>query len=188
LLHFIKLSLFPHALAFEIFGPINQASRDFLSSLGHRLYLVSDDRRETSFLFQRLSVSIQSFNSLTVSAIHLVRLYQGQNIIIIIIIIIIILTLLLTDVLCGLSSLTSLIILLLGNIGLSTHIVNPGDNKPTSYIYIAVGVGVVLLIIIIIIIVIVRRKKPQQEPSSGEFSFSFIRLTLIGMPSVCIAI
>ena len=64
--NFIKLSLFP--LAFETFGPINQAGRDFLSPLGHRLPLVSDDPRESSFLFQRLYVSFQRFNS--VSAIH----------------------------------------------------------------------------------------------------------------------
>jgi len=47
----------------KTFGPINQAGRDFLSSLGHRLSLVSDDPRESSFLFQRLSVSIQRFDS-----------------------------------------------------------------------------------------------------------------------------
>ena len=51
-------------LAFEIFGPINQAGCDFLSLLGNRLSLVSDDPRESSFLFQRLSVSIQRFNSI----------------------------------------------------------------------------------------------------------------------------
>ena len=41
---------------------------DFLSSLGHRLSLVSDDPRETSFLFQRLSVSIHRFNSVCLPA------------------------------------------------------------------------------------------------------------------------
>jgi len=54
--HFKKLPFFP--LAFEIFGPINQACCDFLSSQGHRLFLVLDDPRETSFMFQRLSVAI----------------------------------------------------------------------------------------------------------------------------------
>ena len=57
----VRYHFFP--LAFETFGPINQAGCEFLSSLGHRLSLVSDDPRETSFLFQRLSVSIQRFNS-----------------------------------------------------------------------------------------------------------------------------
>ena len=50
-------------LAFETFGPINQAGCEFLSALGHHHSLVSDDPRESSFLFQRLSVSIQRFNS-----------------------------------------------------------------------------------------------------------------------------
>ena len=49
-------------LAFETFGPINQTGCNFLSSLGHRLTLVSDDPREFYFLFQRLSISIQRFN------------------------------------------------------------------------------------------------------------------------------
>ena len=35
----------------------------FLDSLGERLSSVSDDPRETTFLYQRLSVLIQIFNS-----------------------------------------------------------------------------------------------------------------------------
>ena len=54
-------------LAFETFGPINQAGCDFLSTLGHRLSLVSEDPRESAFLFQRLSVAIQRFNSVCFS-------------------------------------------------------------------------------------------------------------------------
>ena len=50
-------------LAFETFGPINQAGCDFLSSLGHRLTLVWDDPRVSSFHFQRISISIQRFKS-----------------------------------------------------------------------------------------------------------------------------
>jgi hypothetical protein len=50
------------SLAFETFGPINQVGSDFLSALGHRLSLISDDKRESSFLFQRLYVAIQRFN------------------------------------------------------------------------------------------------------------------------------
>jgi len=63
----IKLSLF-FFFFFHLslkLSDLNKARSDFLSSLGHRL---SDDPRESSFLFQRLSVSIQRFNS--VSAIH----------------------------------------------------------------------------------------------------------------------
>ena len=57
----IIINFFP--LAFETFGPINQVGSDFLSALGHRLSLISDDPRESSFLFQRLSICIQRFNS-----------------------------------------------------------------------------------------------------------------------------
>ena len=41
--------LFP--LAFGTFGPISQAGCNFLSSLGRPLTLISDDPRESSFLF-----------------------------------------------------------------------------------------------------------------------------------------
>ena len=47
-------------LAFETFGHINRADWDFLSVLSQRLFLVSDDPQETTFLFQRLSVAICS--------------------------------------------------------------------------------------------------------------------------------
>jgi len=50
-------------VAFETFGPINQTGIDFLSTLGHRLSVITDDARETFFLFQRLSVAIQRFNA-----------------------------------------------------------------------------------------------------------------------------
>jgi hypothetical protein len=50
-------------IALETLGPINQAGMEFLSLLGHRLSLVTDDPRETSFLFQRLSIAIQRFNT-----------------------------------------------------------------------------------------------------------------------------
>ena len=56
--------LFFH-LAFETFEPINQAGRDFLSPLSHRLSLVSDNPRKSSFLFQRHPAFIQRFNSVS---------------------------------------------------------------------------------------------------------------------------
>ena len=49
-------------LAIETLGPINSKGLTFLSELGHRLSISSGDKRETSFLFQRLSVIIQRFN------------------------------------------------------------------------------------------------------------------------------
>jgi len=59
--NFFQLPFFP--LAFETFDPINQVGSDFYCALGQLLSLISDDPRETSFLFRRLSVSIQCFNS-----------------------------------------------------------------------------------------------------------------------------
>jgi hypothetical protein len=54
-------------LAFETFGPINNKARSFISELGQRLSTVSGDQRESSFLFQRLSIAIQRFNSIAFS-------------------------------------------------------------------------------------------------------------------------
>jgi len=51
-------------LAFETFGPINSKGVVFLNQLGHRLAASTGDTRETSFLFQRLSLTIQRFNAI----------------------------------------------------------------------------------------------------------------------------
>ena len=50
-------------LAFETFGPINSKGVLFLNQLGRRLTANTGDLRETVFLFQRLSVTIQRFNA-----------------------------------------------------------------------------------------------------------------------------
>ena len=49
-------------LAFETLGPINSKGTAFLSELGRRISTCTSDPRESSFLFQRLSVTIQRFN------------------------------------------------------------------------------------------------------------------------------
>jgi len=49
-------------IAVESLGPINTSDSNFLSKLGRKLCTQSGDDRETSFLFQRLSVLIQRFN------------------------------------------------------------------------------------------------------------------------------
>ena len=54
-----------YPIAFEIMGPINQAGQDFISDLGRRISSSTEDPRETSFLFQRLSVAIQRFNAVS---------------------------------------------------------------------------------------------------------------------------
>ena len=50
------------SIAIETLGPINEAGHSFLSELGRRLSTISDDPRESFFLFQRISILIQRFN------------------------------------------------------------------------------------------------------------------------------
>jgi hypothetical protein len=50
-------------LAFETMGPINCAGQEFILDLGHRISAVTDDPRESCFLFQRISVTLQRFNA-----------------------------------------------------------------------------------------------------------------------------
>ena len=55
-------------LAVETLGPICMEGSSFLVELGRRLSAKSGDPRETSFLFQRISVAIQRFNSSCIRA------------------------------------------------------------------------------------------------------------------------
>ena len=48
-------------------GLINQVGQDFISELGRQLSSSTDDPRETSFLFQRLSVAVQRFNAISLT-------------------------------------------------------------------------------------------------------------------------
>ena len=64
----LKYSTLPESiifqpLAFETLGPMNQSGVDFFSELGCRLEQVSGDARERCFIFQRLSITVQRFNS-----------------------------------------------------------------------------------------------------------------------------
>jgi hypothetical protein len=49
-------------VAMETLGPFNSSALDFLSDLGRRMSLVGGDGRETTYLFQRLSVCVQRYN------------------------------------------------------------------------------------------------------------------------------
>jgi len=49
-------------IACETMGPFSSKALSFLTELGRRISVVSGDHRETSFLFQRISVAIQRFN------------------------------------------------------------------------------------------------------------------------------
>src|SRR6201995_1154328 len=50
------------SIACETMGSLNSKALSFLSELGRRISAVSGDPRESSFLFQRISVAIQRFN------------------------------------------------------------------------------------------------------------------------------
>jgi len=52
--------------ALETLGPLNASALNFLSEAGRRLSSLSGDARETSFLFQRLSMIVQRFNSVLI--------------------------------------------------------------------------------------------------------------------------
>ena len=58
-------------IAFETMGPANEAACDFISALGGRLCEKTGDRRETSFLFQRISVAIQRCNALAIQGTYI---------------------------------------------------------------------------------------------------------------------
>jgi len=66
-----KYSCLPQSLLFqpialETLGPLAPSALDFLAELGRRLSAASGDVRETAFLFQRLSVVIQRYNSVLI--------------------------------------------------------------------------------------------------------------------------
>jgi len=50
-------------LPLRILVPFSLSTLEFLSDLGHKLSSFSGEQRASSFLFQRLSVSLQRFNS-----------------------------------------------------------------------------------------------------------------------------
>jgi len=51
-------------LAFETLGPINAKGITFFNELGRRLSACTGDLRETTYLYQRLSIAIQRFNGI----------------------------------------------------------------------------------------------------------------------------
>ena len=51
-------------IAVEMLGPINGSASDFLSALAKKISQCSGDERETAFLFQRISVLMQRYNSI----------------------------------------------------------------------------------------------------------------------------
>ena len=51
-------------IAVENLGPVNISAMEFLSELGRRLSGLTGEEKESAYLFQRVSVSIQRFNSI----------------------------------------------------------------------------------------------------------------------------
>jgi len=51
-------------IAVEMVGHINKSASNFLTVLAHKISQRSGDERETVFLFQRISVLLQRFNSI----------------------------------------------------------------------------------------------------------------------------
>ncbi len=54
-------------IACETFGPINKDGKTLIGEIGKRLTAVTGDIRETAFLFQRISMTIQRFNAVAFS-------------------------------------------------------------------------------------------------------------------------
>jgi hypothetical protein len=59
----IPSSYFFQPIAFETLGALNASAVDFISELGYKLERASGKRNERLFLFQRLSICLQRFNS-----------------------------------------------------------------------------------------------------------------------------
>ena len=61
-------------LALETLGPINCEGLSFFSELWQKLRATTGEMRETAFLFQRISITIQRFNSVSFRGI-----FAGQD-------------------------------------------------------------------------------------------------------------
>jgi len=55
-------------IAMETMGAINSDGLEFLGDLGRCITQVTDDVRESAFLFQRLSVLIQCYNAVAIQS------------------------------------------------------------------------------------------------------------------------
>ena len=53
-------------IALETSGLLSNKTYIFLCELGRRLTIATEDPRETSFLFQRISVAVQRFNAIRI--------------------------------------------------------------------------------------------------------------------------
>jgi len=65
----------------ETLGPLNASALNFLSEDGRRLSSLSGDPRETSFLFQRLSMIVQrsTQTSLCIPSVPLTKIWTSSR-------------------------------------------------------------------------------------------------------------
>jgi len=63
LICFLILYAFPDANTVENLGVFSSTSLNFISELGRRNCVHTGDAKETSYLFQRISIMLQRFNS-----------------------------------------------------------------------------------------------------------------------------
>ena len=63
-------------IAVESLGPMNIATYSFLAELGRKISDVSGDDRESSYLFQRISVLIQRYNAIIIIIIIIIYFAQ----------------------------------------------------------------------------------------------------------------
>jgi Reverse transcriptase (RNA-dependent DNA polymerase) len=66
-------------LALETLGPINSRGLDFIADLGRHLTQATDEVRETNFLFQRISITIQRFNAVAFAGTFTVPAKLSQD-------------------------------------------------------------------------------------------------------------
>ena len=60
-------------MAIKTLGPISTITSTFLRELGRRLTIATENPRETSFLFQRIFVAVQQFNTIRIRSIFSVQ-------------------------------------------------------------------------------------------------------------------
>ncbi len=53
-------------VSFETLGPINTAGIEFIDEIGRRSHAISGDSHEKAFLWQRLPMVLQRFNSICI--------------------------------------------------------------------------------------------------------------------------
>ena len=67
-------------IAMETLGPVNKSGSDFIDDIGRRLCALTGDRRERSFLWQRLSVALQQYNAICIrSTLDCLSLQNPNN-------------------------------------------------------------------------------------------------------------